>query len=109
MSNTLPAAITNFITTTNNADSTGFVKLFTADAVLNDWGNEYHGPAEISNWNQTDNIGKQSHFDLSSSKQNADGSWLVNLKVSGKGFNGTSPFKMVVVGDQLKDVQIIPD
>ena len=109
MNTNLPVAITNFIKTTNNADSTGFVNLFTNDAVLNDWGTEYHGPAEIAKWNQTDNIGKKSHFELVDAKKNPDDSWIVNLKVSGSGFNGMSPFKMLVVGDQLKGVQILPD
>ncbi|WP_338233146.1 nuclear transport factor 2 family protein [Companilactobacillus muriivasis] len=109
MDTNLPVAITNFIKTTNNADSTGFVKLFTNDAVLNDWGTEYHGPAEIAKWNQTDNIGKKSHFELVDAKQNSDDSWTVNLEVSGNGFNGTSPFKMIVVDDKLQSVQILPD
>jgi len=106
---TIPTVITNFITTTNNADSTGFVALFTTDAVLNDWGTEYHGPSEIAKWNQTDNIGKQSHFELVDAIQNNNGSWTVNLTVSGNGFNGTSPFQMTVVGGQLQSVQILPD
>lgn len=109
MDHKLPAAITNFINTTNNADSTGFVQLFTADAVLNDWGTEYHGPVGIGKWNQTDNIGKQAHFELVDFTQNDDDSWTVNLAVTGNGFNGTSPFKMVVVKDQLQSVQILPD
>ncbi|ALB29505.1 ketosteroid isomerase [Companilactobacillus heilongjiangensis] len=108
MDTNLPVAITNFIKATNNADSTGFVNLFTNDAVLNDWGTEYNGPAEIAKWNQTDNIGKKSHFELVDAKQNPDDSWIVNLEVSGNGFNGTSPFKMLVMGDQLKGVQILP-
>lgn len=109
MDTTLPTAITDFINTTNNADSAGFVQLFTPDAVLNDWGTEYHGPAGIGRWNQTDNIGKQSHFELVDFEHNADDSWTVTLAVSGNGFNGTSPFNMVVVGDQLQRVQILPD
>ncbi|WP_211089323.1 MULTISPECIES: nuclear transport factor 2 family protein [Lactobacillaceae] len=59
---TLPAAIATFISATNAADSDQFVAQFTTDAVLNDWGTEYHGPTEIAKWNQTDNIGKQSHY-----------------------------------------------
>jgi len=94
-------------TTTNNADSTGFVALFTPDAVLNDWDTEYHGPSEIAKWNQTDNIGKQSHFELVDAIQNDNGSWTVNPTVSGN--NGTSPFQMVAVGEQLQSVQILPD
>jgi len=109
MDTNLPVAITNFINTTNNADSTGFVNLFTTDAVLNDWGTEYHGPNEIAKWNQTDNIGKKSHFELVDAKQNTDEIWTVNLRVSGNGFNGTSPFKMSVTGDKLSGVQILPD
>lgn len=44
---TLPAAIAAFITATNAADSDQFVAQFTPDAVLDDWGTTYNGPAEM--------------------------------------------------------------
>lgn len=106
---TLPSAITNFIAATNAGDSQQFVAQFTPDAVLNDWGTEYHGPAEIANWNQTDNIGKQSHFELQDFTQDDATTWTVQLVVTGNGFNGTSPFRMTIKDNRLVNVTILPD
>jgi len=106
---TLPTVITDFINTTNAADSAGFVALFAADATLNDWGNEYHGPDGIAKWNQTDNIGKDSHFELVDFQQDSATDWTVQLAVTGNGFNGTSPFKFSVADNKLTLVAILPD
>ncbi|AKP67478.1 nuclear transport factor 2 family protein [Companilactobacillus ginsenosidimutans] len=107
--NNLPEAIKNFVSYTNSADSEKFVSLFTPNAVLNDWGTEYHTPKEIAKWNQTDNIGKNSQFEIVDSKEDGTNQWIVTLKVSGNGFNGVSPFKMIVKDNKLESVQILPD
>ncbi|KRK36307.1 nuclear transport factor 2 family protein [Levilactobacillus parabrevis] len=106
---TLPAAIAAFITATNAADSDQFVAQFTPDAVLDDWGTTYNGPTEIAKWNQTDNIGKQSHFELEDFTQDNAMTWTVQLNVTGNGFNGTSPFRMTIKDDLLVRVEILPD
>jgi len=105
----LPTAITNFIATTNEADSEHFIAQFTPDAVLDDWGTTYQGAAEIAKWNQTDNIGKQSHFELEDFTQDDAQTWTVQLQVSGQGFNGSSPFRMTLANDLLARVEILPD
>lgn len=105
----LPEAINNFVKYTNTADSENFVKTFTEDAELNDWGTKYQGHKGIASWNQTDNIGKKSQFEVVDAKKESDDTWIVNLKVTGNGFNGVSPFKMIVKGDLLQSVQILPD
>jgi hypothetical protein len=88
----LPDAIRVFIAATNAGDSEAFVAAFTPDAYLNDWGREFHGHRGVSQWNGTDNIGVQAHFDLLSAKQGpAPDSYLLTLKVSGNGYNGTGP------------------
>ncbi|MBL3531488.1 nuclear transport factor 2 family protein [Companilactobacillus zhachilii] len=106
---TLPEAINNFVNYTNTADSENFVKTFTTDAILNDWGTEYKGHEGIASWNQTDNIGKKSQFEVVNAKKESDNTWIVNLKVTGNGFNGVSPFKMIVKDNLLQSVQILPD
>lgn len=109
MAEQLPNAIQKFIDATNNADSEGFVAAFTTNGSINDWGNEYDGADRIARWNQTDNIGKQSHFELVDFKDQGANKWLVNLKVTGNGFNGTSPFTFELEGDQIKSMVISPD
>ncbi|ALO99357.1 ketosteroid isomerase [Streptomyces hygroscopicus subsp. limoneus] len=88
----LPDAIRVFIEATNAGDSEAFVSAFAPDAYLNDWGREFHGRRGVSDWNHTDNIGVQAHFDLvSAQRDSADGRYLLTLRVSGNGYNGTGP------------------
>ena len=37
---------------------------FTTDAHLDDWGRTFDGRDGVRSWDRTDNIGKQSHFEL---------------------------------------------
>ncbi|CAM5640782.1 MULTISPECIES: nuclear transport factor 2 family protein [Streptomyces] len=88
----LPDAIRVFIEATNAGDSEAFVSAFAPDAYVNDWGREFHGRRGVSDWNHTDNIGVQAHFDLvSAQRDSADGRYLLTLQVSGNGYNGTGP------------------
>jgi hypothetical protein len=98
----LPAAIQDFIEATNRGDSDAFVAAFTEDAYLNDWGREFHGHDGVRSWNGTDNIGVRSHFELVSTEPGAaPGSYVVTLKVTGDGFNGTGPMNF-----ELRDGRI---
>lgn len=105
----VPAPIQTFIDTTNAGDSDAFVAAFTSDGTLDDWGRIARGHDGIRSWDRTDNIGKQSHFDLVDITAESDDTYLVHLTVTGNGFNGTSPFRFVVDGDRLKSVTIVPD
>ncbi|MFC0030290.1 nuclear transport factor 2 family protein [Micromonospora chaiyaphumensis] len=88
----IPAPIQTFIEATNRADSDAFVAAFTDDAYLNDWGREFHGRDGVRSWDRTDNIGVQSHFELVEIQPGTGSdSYVVTLKVSGNGFNGTGP------------------
>jgi ketosteroid isomerase-like protein len=94
MTTDLPHAVATFVEATNRGDTNAFLAAFTADAVLNDWGREFVGHEGIASWNITDNIGKQSHFDVVSVDGDADsGEVTVTLAVSGNGYNGTGPLR----------------
>jgi hypothetical protein len=87
-----PGAIRAFIDATNDGDSDAFVAAFTPDATLNDWGREYAGHAGVRDWDRTDNIGVQSHFDLLAIQPGEDpDSYVVTIRVRGNGYNGTGP------------------
>ncbi|MDR3190158.1 MAG: nuclear transport factor 2 family protein [Lactobacillaceae bacterium] len=99
---TLPTAIQNFINTTNFADTAGFIATFTADAYLEDWGRGFNGRSGIASWNQTDNIGKQAHFDFIAIKPaTTPDTFIVTLKVSGNGYNGTGDMVMTLQVDKI--------
>ncbi len=93
----LPAAIRTFIDATNRGDSDAFVAAFSADAYLNDWGRGFDGQDGIRSWDRTDNIGKHSHFDLVDAVPGLTADeYVVTLKVSGGGYNGTGPMRFTV-------------
>lgn len=106
----VPSPIATFISTTNASDSDGFVATFTDDGSLDDWGRVVHGHDGIRSWDRTDNIGKESQFELVDiAKEVTPGTYLVHLKVTGKGFNGVSPFRFTLRGDLIERVVIVPD
>lgn len=105
----IPAPIAAFIDATNAADSDAFVAAFAEDGSLDDWGRVARGHDAIRAWDRTDNIGKQSHFELVDIAEEAGGTYLVHLKVTGNGFNGTSPFRFALRGDLIESVVIVPD
>jgi len=105
-----PSPISAFIDATNAGDSEAFVAAFTADGSLDDWGRVSRGHDGIREWDRTDNIGKQSHFELVDiAEETEPETYLVRLKVTGNGFNGTSPFRFTLRGDLIESVVIVPD
>lgn len=106
----IPSPIATFIDATNAGDSDAFVAAFTEDGILDDWGRVARGRDGIRAWDRTDNIGKQSHFELVDiAEETEPDTYLVHLKVTGNGFNGTSPFRFTLRGDLIESVLIVPD
>jgi ketosteroid isomerase-like protein len=88
----VPAPIRAFIDATNAADSDAFVAAFTADATLVDWGRTFTGHEGVRDWDRTDNIGVQTHFELLGIEPGDDpDSYVATIRVSGNGYNGTGP------------------
>ncbi|GCD88089.1 nuclear transport factor 2 family protein [Nocardioides sp. LS1] len=104
---TAPAAIQRFIDTTNDSDTDGFLDVFTDNAVLIDWGRVFQGRAAIAQWNETDNIGVHTHFELKALLvEDEHATYTATLKVSGDGFNGTGPMTFKLRGDQIEALTI---
>jgi ketosteroid isomerase-like protein len=104
----VPPAVTRMVEATNAADSAAFVDAFADDAYLEDWGRGFRGRDGIAQWNQSDNIGRQSHFEVRSVRAEGDGV-VVTLEVTGGGFNGTSDFYFEVDGDAIRTMIIRAD
>ncbi|MGW3601961.1 MULTISPECIES: nuclear transport factor 2 family protein [unclassified Micromonospora] len=102
-----PAAIRAFIDATNSGDSEAFAAAFTDDAYLNDWGREYRGRDGVRDWDGTDNIGKQSHFEIVAIEPGSDpDSYVVTLTVTGNGYNGTGPMTFHLRGNLIASLRI---
>jgi ketosteroid isomerase-like protein len=109
VTSSIPAAIRDFIETTNRGDSAAFVDTFTPDAVLNDWGTEFHGRNAIADWNETDNIGVQAHFDVVDLEPaGKPGSFVATLTVTSNKHSGTGPMTFVVEGEKIRSLEITP-
>ena len=97
----VPAAVTRVVEATNAGDSDAFVEAFTEDAYLEDWGRGFDGREGVASWNETDNIGRQAHFEVKAVRSE-DSGFVVTLQVSGGGFNGVSDFYFEVDGDRVE-------
>lgn len=105
----LPDPIAEFIAATNAGDSDRFVAVFTDDAVLEDWGRVFHGRDGAASWNESDNIGRRSHFELVECEAGSEpGAYIITVTVSGDGYNGTSPIDFIVRGERIARMTIAP-
>lgn len=104
---TVPAPVQRMIDATNAADTEGFVAAFTDDAFLEDWGRQFHGHDGARSWDRSDNIGKQAHFEVVDAEESA-GEWIVTLRVTGNGYNGTGPVRFTLSGDRISRMVIAP-
>lgn len=83
----LPAAIDAFFAASNAEDRDRFLAAFTTDAVLDDWGRTFTGVDAIARWNESDNMGKHSRFEVRDLTVNHD-IHVVTIQVTGEGYNG---------------------
>ena len=103
-----PAAIQRMIDATNAGDTDAFISTFTDDAFLTDWGREFHGRDGILSWNQTDNIGKKSHFEATAIRE-VSGQYVVTMIVTGGGYNGTGDIVFELRDDKIQKLLIEAD
>jgi hypothetical protein len=103
-----PVAVQRMIEATNAGDNDAFVDAFTDDAYLEDWGREFRGRAGVASWNESDNIGRNAHFEAGGTVEQ-DGRYVVTLVVTGGGFNGTSDIAFEVEGDKIRSMVISAD
>jgi len=102
-----PAAIRAFIDTTNAGDSDAFVAAFTTDATLDDWSRRYAGHDGVRDWDHTDNIGVQAHFDLLAIEPGEEpDSYVATIRVRGNGYNGTGPMVFRLRGGLVASLRI---
>ncbi len=105
----MPIAIQTFVNATNSGDSQSFVANFTEDAYLRDWFYTFKGQEGVNIWNKSDNIGKNTHFDvLSIFKGKTDDEYILKVKVSGNGFNGNSKIQFFLKDNFISKMIILP-
>lgn len=105
MTNVVPEAIRRFIDATNSGDKAAFLAAFTETGSLTDWGRHFNGRAEIARWDETDNIGVQSHLTILRIEE-AGGIWHARISVRGNGYNGEGKMAFTLDGDRISRLVI---
>lgn len=87
----LDPAVRRMIEATNAEDSEVFLAAFAEDAIVDDFGRRFVGKAEISDWNDRENIGTRNRIAVTGVSPDGDGV-VVSVQVSGDGYNGGGTF-----------------
>ncbi len=101
----LPAPVRAAIEASNAADTAGFLAAFTPDGVIDDWGREFQGAAEITSWSDAEFIGVAVTLEVLSAATEGTET-TVRAQVGGNGFNGPSTFSFQVEGDRVARMTI---
>jgi ketosteroid isomerase-like protein len=101
----LDPAIRQMFDATNRGDSAAFLDAFADDATLVDWGRTFTGKDEIAGWDANENIGVDSHIDVTGVSRDGD-SIVVGVQVSGNGYNGGGAFTFEVAGGRIASMRI---
>jgi|GEM_PF-242829 len=103
--------IKNAIAATNQGDTDAFIRQFTDDAELTDWGRHFAGRSGILRWNKTDNIGVNASMEVISAKEvTRDGlkGQAVTVNVKSHNFTGTGLIQFYLQNDHIYRVFIEP-
>ena len=105
MDPSLPEPVVLALEAANANDTDAFLAAFVDNAVVDDWGREFTGPAEIRSWSDREFIGKRVTLDVRAVEHNGDET-VVLAEVGGDGFNGPSHFSFLVAGDRVSRMTI---
>ena len=101
----LPEPVARALRAANANDIEAFLAAFADDGVVDDWGREFVGPAEIRSWSDREFIGKRVMLEIGSVEHRGDET-VVSAQVGGDGFNGPSHFTFFVDGDRVARMMI---
>ena len=101
----LPDAVRDFFDATNASDTDRFLAAFSPDGAVDDWGRVFRGRDDIARWNDNENMGVDSHFELTGYEQRGE-LHIVGIQVTGKGYNGGGSMEFTLDGDRISLVTI---
>ncbi|WP_405392592.1 nuclear transport factor 2 family protein [Streptomyces sp. NBC_01102] len=102
---TLPSIVTASLEAANTHDTDAWLKTFSHDAVVNDWGRLFTGHDAIRGWSDTEFIGANVTLRISGFTRQDD-TVTVTAQVGGDGFNGLSHFAFTVRDDRITLMRI---
>jgi hypothetical protein len=105
MTDELPRPVRTLVDAANAGDTAAFLAGFTADGVVDDWGREFRGAADIAGWSDAEFIGVDVSLEVE--EVELDGTrTIVAATVGGNGFNGPSTFTFLTVGGHVSRLTI---
>ncbi|MGD9738593.1 MAG: nuclear transport factor 2 family protein [Bauldia sp.] len=101
----IPAPIDAVVAAINGGDTDAFLDAFTADGLVDDWGNAYRGRDEIAAWNARELIGAKGRLTVTRAQRRGDivsvvGDWKRSF------FSGPSRMVFTVEGDKIREMRI---
>lgn len=102
---TVPEPVASFITAVNNHDEQGFLKAFTEDGVVDDWGRNFPGRDAIKAWSDNEFVGAMGTLTVEEVSEDGEqvtvvGDWRSNHA------NGRSEFTFDIDGDRIAKMTI---
>lgn len=102
----LPASFHRFVKVVADRDSDALLGLFAANASVNDWGQLYHGPDAIRDWNETEFLGANLTLVIDS-VISVDGRITMRANVDSRHYTGPSTIALVPdADDRLRELLI---
>jgi hypothetical protein len=105
MPDALPAPVDRALSAANAGDTDAFLACFTSGGVVDDWGREFRGAAEIQGWSDAEFLGVQVSLAVEGVETTGERT-TVTASVGGNGFNGPSHFSFDVSGDLVSRMTI---
>ena len=105
MTDELPRPVRTLVDAANAGDTTAFLAGFTPDGVVDDWGREFRGAADIEGWSDAEFIGVEVSLEVEEVELDGPRT-IVAATVGGNGFNGPSTFTFVTVGGHVSRMTI---
>jgi len=105
MTVSLPGPVQAVFDATNAGDTEAFLAAFADDGVVDDWGREFRGHAEIKRWSDGENIGVRATW-APTEVETHGGEHVVTATVGGNGFNGPSHFTFRTDGARVTRMTI---
>ena len=105
MTDELPRPVRTLVDAANAGDTPAFLAGFTEDGVVDDWGREFRGAAEIRGWSDAEFIGCEVALEVEEVERDGTRT-IVAATVGGNGFNGPSTFTFLTVGGHVSRMTI---
>jgi hypothetical protein len=96
-----PAVIDQVIDAINAKDEDSYASAFTQDALIEDFGRSFVGPAGARSWSSTDLIGADMFIERRGVTTEQDGSFHIAIHARSQGFNGDGGMHFTIVDDRV--------